>query len=197
MTLPDLKIHTPAESWPEQGQWTFEDWLRLPDDGFRYELIQGELLMSPPPSIEHQNAVSSLLAEMRLFARKHYLGLVLTSPVGVRSPQWKGVLQPDILFVSSERADIVQKDYIEDAPDLVVEILSPSNWMIDRGRKQEAYRQAGVREYWIVDYRAQTVDVLVLEGGDYMQHGHYGVGDMALSEVLIGMSIPVVEVFAH
>lgn len=196
MTAPMLKQQTPTESWPEQGQWAYEDWLRLPDDGFRYELIEGELLMSPPPSVEHQNAVSSLLSEMRRHARRNNLGLVLTAPIGVRLTDSSVTVQPDILFVEKAREGIIRQDLIEGAPDLVVEVLSPSNWMIDRGRKQEAYRRSGVREYWIVDYRARTIDVLVLDSGEYVQQGQYGQNDTATSKVLSGFMIAVAEVFS-
>ncbi len=197
MAAPALKQQEINESWPEQGQWQYEDWLRLPEDGFRYELFEGELLMSPPPTVEHQNAVSSLLAAMRRHARKNDLGLVLTAPIGVRLLESSAVIQPDILFIEKSRKDIVHQDLIEGAPDLVVEVLSPSNWMIDRGRKQEAYRRAGVREYWIVDYRARTIDVLVLDSGEYVQRGHYGEHDQAPSEALSGFEIEVAEVFAQ
>jgi Uma2 family endonuclease len=183
--------------WPEQGQWTFGDWLRLPDDSFRYEIIEGELYVSPPPSTNHQVAVSSLLAAMHYYANRGGLGLVLTAPIGVRLPDRETTVQPDVLFISRDRQDIVKDDVIDGAPDLVVEILSPSNWVYDRSRKQEAYQQAGVREYWIVDYRARSVDVLVLEGNEYVQRGHYGEGDVAPSEVLAGFSIPVSDIFAR
>lgn len=82
-------------------------------------------------------------------------------------------------------------------PDLVVEVLSPSNWVYDRSHKQEAYLQAGVKEYWIVDYRARTVDVLVLEDDEYVQRGQYGEGSKVASEALTGFSIAVSEIFAR
>ena len=197
MAVPTIQAPTTARSWPEQGQWTYADWLRLPDDGFRYELIEGELFVSPSPSIEHQNAVSALLTEMRYYARGKNLGLVLTAPIGVQLPDHAVVVQPDVLFVSRDRLDIVADDMITGAPDLVVEVLSPSNWVFDRTRKQQAYEQAGVREYWIVDYRARTVDVLVLEGREYVQRGQYRQGDSAPSEALPGFAIPVADIFTR
>jgi len=185
--------------WPEQGQWTFDDWLRLPDDEFRYELIEGELFVSPPPTVEHQNTISNLLLAMRLHAQTNGLGLVLTSPVGVRLPGETTIVEPDVLFVSRARQEIIGNDYIDGAPDLIVEVLSPSNWMFDRGRKQETYRRAGVSEYWIIDYRARAIDVIVLEteSGQYAQRGHYGEGDTAVSEVLVGFSLPVAGAFVR
>lgn len=180
---------------PEQGEWRYEDWLRLPDDGFKYEVIDGELYMSPPPSIEHQNSATSLSARMRHHAEKHDLGLVLTSPVAVRLPNQDVPVQPDILFIVKSRLDIVGENNIEAEPDLVVEILSPSNWMYDRGRKQEIYKQAGVKEYWIVDYRRKKVDVLVLEGGEYLLQNEYGAADTAVSVILTGFTVVVADIF--
>jgi Uma2 family endonuclease len=195
MATPTIKPSPPVG--PPQGQWTYQDLLGLPDDGFRYEIIEGELHVSPPPTIEHQNAVSSLLAAMRAYARTNSLGLVLTAPIGVRLPDEEATVQPDILFVGRDRAAIIGDDVIDGAPDLVVEVLSPSNWVYDRGRKQEAYRQAGVREYWIVDYRARTVDVLVLEGREYVQRGQYAAAETAASEALPGFAILVADIFAR
>lgn len=183
--------------WPEQGQWTFDDWLRLPDDEFRYEVIEGELFVSPPPNITHQVAVSSILAAMYHYARTNELGMVLTAPIGVRLPQRETTVQPDVLFIRRGRLDIVKPDIVDGAPDLVVEVLSPSNWVYDRSGKLEAYKRAGVREYWIVDCRARTIDVLVLEAGEYVQRGRYAEGEIALSEVLTGFSLPVADAFAR
>jgi Uma2 family endonuclease len=171
--------------------------MRLPDDDFRYEIIEGELYVSPSPSTGHQIAVSSLQAEMHHHARRHKLGTVLTSPIGVLLPGRRTTVQPDVLFIGRERSEIIKDDVIDGAPDLVVEVLSPSNWIYDRSHKQAAYQRAGVREYWIVDYRTQTIDVLVLDEGEYVQRGHYAEGDVAISEVLSGFSVSVVDVFAR
>lgn len=195
MATPTVQQTVPPK--PPQGQWTYGDLLTLPDDGFRYEIIDGELQVSPPPSIAHQYAVSSLLAAMHMYSKQHDLGIVLTAPIGVQLADETTVVQPDILFVRRDRAAIIGDDVINGAPDLVVEVLSPSNWIYDRGRKQEAYRQAGVGEYWVVDYRARTVDVLVLEGSEYIQRGQYGATETAASETLTGFSILVGDIFAR
>ncbi len=187
---PPIKIDLPP-----QGEWTYADWLRLPDDGFKYEVIDGELHMSPPPSIAHQNSTTSLAARMRHHAEKHDLGLVLTSPVGVRLPNQEVPVQPDILFIVKNRLNLVGDNYVEAAPDLVVEVLSPGNWMYDRGQKLEVYEQAGVKEYWIVDYRKKTVEVLVLEDSEFVLQNVYGVGDTAVSVILTNFSVPVADIF--
>jgi Uma2 family endonuclease len=195
MALPTIERQETRVTWPEQGRWTYDDWLRLPGDEFRYEIVEGELHVSPSPSTGHQFVVTSLIAAMHAYARKHELGAILTAPVGVRLPEQDTAVQPDILFVARDRLNIIRDDIIDGAPDLVVEVLSPSNWIYDRTRKQKAYERAGVREYWIVDYRARTVDVLALEGGEFVQRGQYHDGDTVASEVLPGLTIPVADIF--
>ena len=197
---PPMVPRPPATSraWPpEQGRWTYEDWLRLPDDGFLYEVLDGELYISPPPFIPHQRSVGRLSTRMFLFAEEHGLGEVLQAPTGVRLPGQPVPVQPDILFVSLDRKGIVGKEYVEGAPDLVVEVLSPSNWHLDRKEKFQAYRSAGVREYWIVDPRARTVEVFVLEEGSYTLIAKLGAGDTVRSRVLSGFEVNVGDIFAE
>jgi Uma2 family endonuclease len=187
----------PPTLWPEQGKWTYEDWLRLSDDGFRYEILNGELYMSPPPTTQHQDALLALAAAMRAFAVSRRLGKVLTAPCGVRLAGQPVPVQPDILFVSAARKNIIGKEYVEGAPDLVVEILSPSNWAYDRREKFAAYQEAGVAEYWIVDYRLRTVEVFHIEEGAYALIGKYGPGETARSVVLSGLEILSDDIFAE
>jgi Uma2 family endonuclease len=155
----------PTSQWPDQGQWTYEDWEQLPNNGARFEVIDGVLHMAPPPSIAHQSIVANLFTLMNVHSTKNNLGRVFPSPVGVRLPTQPVPLQPDIVFVSKERKDIIGSQYIEGVPDLVIEVLSPSNWPYDRNEKFQVYQTAGVPESWIVDYRARTVEVLVMEAG--------------------------------
>jgi len=187
-----------AQVWPpEQGKWTYEDWLQLPDDGFRYEVLDGVLYMTPPPSISHQRALFRLARRMGNFALGHHLGEVLVAPCGVRLLGQPVPVQPDILFVSAERQDIFGVEYVEGAPDLVVEVLSPGNWLYDRTEKFRAYEEAGVCEYWIVDCRACTIEVFALEEGMYTLEGKFGEGETASSWVLAGFKVGVDELFAE
>jgi Uma2 family endonuclease len=181
--------------WPQQGEWTREDWLRLPNDGFRYEVLNGELYMTPPPAIQHQFASANLFSALRDFVQRHSLGYVLYAPCGVYLPTHPVPVQPDILFIHAERRGIIGAEYIEGAPDLVVEVLSPSNWLYDRREKFQAYQKAGVPEYWIVDYRARTIDVFFLEKGTYTLLDQYGAGEIARSRILEGFEVAVSEVF--
>lgn len=184
-----------ASEYPEQGKWTYDDWARLPDDGTRYEVIDGDLYMTPPPSVSHQSASIRLVTLMSNFVESRGLGFVFAAPIGVRLPSQPVPLEPDIVFVSSARKAIIGKEYIEGAPDLLVEILSPSNWIYDRHEKFNLYQSSGVPEYWIVDYRAQTVEVFVLEKGEYTLTGKWSAGEKATSRVLDGFQIAVADVF--
>jgi Uma2 family endonuclease len=125
------------------------------------------------------------------------LGEILTAPVGVRLPRQPVPLQPDIVFIRTERLGMVGEAYVEGAPDMLMEILSPSNWLYDRREKMQAYQEAGVAEYWIVDPHALTIDVYVLEQGAYGLLGQYRIGEVAHSQVLPGFGVPVETVFPH
>jgi Uma2 family endonuclease len=181
---------------PEQGEWTYEDWLKLPDDGYRDEVIDGVLYTSPPPLIRHQRSSIRIVDTFLAFLKLHPLGEVLYAPVGVRLPNQPIPLQPGLVFVRVERLTIVGENYIEGVPDLIVEILSPSNWLYDRREKMRVYQEAGVPEYWIVDPRAQTIEVYVLEQGVYQLAGQYGRGAVAASRLLPGFEVPVEAIFA-
>lgn len=183
-----------TSEYPEQGKWTYDDWARLPDDRTRYEVIDGELYMTPPPSILHQSASVRLLTKMSNFVESRGLGIVFSAPLGVRLPNQPVPVQPDIVFVSSARKAIIGKEYVEGVPDLVVEILSPSNWMYDRHEKFDLYQSAGVPEYWIVDYRAKTVEIVVLEQGEFTLIGKWGAGETASSRVLSGFQVAVADI---
>lgn len=186
---------TDYRQWPEQGRWAYADWERLPDDGNRYEVIDGELHVSPPPAIPHQSSSGNLFAGMYTHAETHQLGFVFSAPIGVRLPNQPVPLQSDIVFVSKARKAIIGAQYIEGAPDLVVEILSPSNWAYDRVEKQRVYAEAGIPEYWILDYRAKTIEVLVLESGEYVLIRRYGMTERVASRVLANFEIDVAAMF--
>jgi Uma2 family endonuclease len=181
---------------PAQGEWTYEDWLRLPDDGYRYEVIDGVLYMSPPPLIRHQRTSMRIETRFIDFLKLHPSGEILHAPVGVRLPNQSVPLQPDIVFIRAERLDIIRENYIEGTPDLIIEILSPSNWLYDRREKLQVYQEAGVLEYWIVDPRAEIIEIYILEQGIYRLAGQYGRGAVASSLVLGGFQVPVDVIFA-
>jgi len=177
--------------WPPQGKWTYEDYCRLPADGWIYEVIEGELYMSPAPLTIHQRCKLKFAATFLSFAEDHDAGMVLDAPTDVLLPGLANPVQPDVIFVAKERLDIVKDERVEGAPDIVVEVLSPSNWFLDRREKFKIYAKAGVREYWIVDPKLRTIELYNLRGSAYALIGKYGVGESVRSEVLAGFEITV------
>lgn len=188
MTLDVEKIMdiTPAD-WvpgPGQGNWTYNLYAALPEDGKRYEIVDGVLLdMSPAPGTAHQTVVLRLAASMLALIDYTGLGRTFIAPVDVElSP--KMVFEPDIVVVLNAGREKVQKSHIVGAPDLVVEVASPRTKRYDRTIKREAYARAGIREYWYVDPIACTIEVLFLEDGAYRSIALLKGQDRLLSRVV-------------
>jgi Uma2 family endonuclease len=152
---------------PQNKVWTYEDLLALPDDGKRYEIINGVLLEVPAPSYLHQVVSSELNALLHEFVRSRQLGRVTAAPLDVRLSE-RNVVQPDLVFLSNDKLNLVREGRINGAPDLVAEILSPSTAHIDLVRKLMLYLNHGVREYWIVEPDTQTIAVQYLDDGRYV-----------------------------
>jgi Uma2 family endonuclease len=129
--------------------WTYDEYARLPDDGDRYEVIDGEVLVTPAPSTTHQHILGTLYRSLRTYVEREGLGVVLMD-VDLLFVEGQ-FLRPDLLFVpSAERAGITSRG-VERAPNLVVEVVSPSSGSLDRVKKPRRYRDFGVPEYWVVD----------------------------------------------
>jgi len=182
-----------AQLWPPKGEWTEADYFALPDTNRFVELSEGELVMPPHPTHTHQLIVLELATAMRAFVQQKDLGIVQIAPLPVRL--WPGkIREPDILFVAGEHADRIGEQ-VYGPPDLVVEVLSPATQRTDRQEKTTEYARAGVREYWMVDPKAGTIEVLVLREGHYRLLGKWGEGGTARSEVLEGFEVAVKEIF--
>lgn len=174
---------------------TYEEYISLPEDTRPCELINGELYMPPAPIRRHQRVLTNLLHVIDRFVRENDLGEVYTSPLDVVLDRARPlILQPDLLFVSHVRRHILQ-ERIEGAPDLVVEVLSPSSALRDRTEKTVWYGQYGVREYWLVDPETRTIEVRRLSAGGYEPLGVYKPGQILTSEVLLGLALPVGAIF--
>jgi Uma2 family endonuclease len=180
--------------WPAPGQWTYEDYRDLPDDGYRYEIICGELYMSPAPNIGHQKSSGELEYALQGFVRTHNLGIVLHAPCDVILAAKATPVQPDILFVSGDRLHIITEQNVYGAPDLIIEILSPTTRDYDRQQKFHLYEQVGVVEYWLVDPQERIIEVFELVGGAYILLGKWEEGQRAMSHVLAGFEVAVNEV---
>jgi Uma2 family endonuclease len=172
--------------------WTYDDLARLPDNGKRYEILDGDLVVSPSPSREHQRALKWLfLVFQRQLERANVAEVFLAPFDAILSAQ--RVLVPDLMVVRLERISIVRERGIEGAPDLVLEVMS-SRASLDRVRKFDLYAKAGIPEYWIVDPIGETIEVYFLVEGDYQLAGYYGHDEIALS-VVFQADVPLLEIF--
>jgi Uma2 family endonuclease len=170
---------------------TYADWLRFPDDGRRYEILEGELYVTPPPNVEHQRISRNLLL---VLSRLSLDGEVLCAPLGVRLGD-EDVFEPDLVVILREHSDRIGAQVIEGAPDIVIEILSPGSARRDLGPKREKYREAGVPEYWIVDPASSSVEVLALRDKAYVRHGVFKKSEILRSALLPELEVALAEVF--
>jgi Uma2 family endonuclease len=191
-TTEKLPMATPAD-WvpgPEQGQWTYAAYAALPDDGHRYEVVNGVLYMTPSPSWSHQEVAFEIASYLRTHIRTAGLGGVFMAPVDVElAPE--DVFQPDVVVLLKASREKLKGRHIVGAPDLVVEVVSPGSATMDRHDKYVAYAQAGVPEYWIVEPGTQTVEVLVLKGERYHTLGVFQGKATLPSQVLPGFDVHV------
>jgi Uma2 family endonuclease len=145
---------------------TYEDLLEMPDDRNRYEIIDGQLQVTPAPTPDHQTVVLNLGSELNRHAKAHKLGRVYIAPCDVFFSDFN-VVEPDIFFVSSARDSIIESRLIRGAPNLVVEVLSPSTSRRDRLAKRQLYAEFGVDDYWLIDPIARTVEIHALQNSAY------------------------------
>ncbi len=137
---------------------TYADFLLFPDDGKRHELIDGAHYVTPSPKLKHQAIVGNLYWLIRSFLTDHPIGNAYLSPLDVVLSDID-VVEPDLLFVASEQLDILTERNVSGPPTLVVEVLSESTRRRDETLKMKLYERMGVREYWMVDPEAETVNV--------------------------------------
>ena len=174
---------------------TYEDYCRTPDDK-RYELLNGELMTVPAPNMKHQQVVIRLGRELSRFTQEHGLGEVYVAPVDVVLSD-TDVVQPDVLFISRAREDRITEENVRGAPDLVIEILSPSTADRDLGYKHELYGRHGVLEYWIIDPVAETVAVHRQRDGKLERTGRFGRGQSLATTVLEGLALELDDILAR
>ena len=174
-------------------KFTYEDYKHTPEDK-RYELLDGELIMVLAPRTAHQRTSRDILIPINTFVAENDLGEVFIAPCDVVLSD-TDVVQPDLLFVSKERSHIINEDNIRGAPDLVIEILSPSRAQRDRTLKRTLYALHGVPEYWQADTDARNVLVLTLENGEYKVAGIYGEGQTLVSPLLQGFTLEIDKIF--
>jgi Uma2 family endonuclease len=176
---------------------TYEAFLALPETKQRYDVIDGEMVvMSPSPTPKHQRIALNLSLQLAPFVRAHHLGELLIAPLDVlitRSPLQ--TRQPDLFFVSTSRRNIIGPQQIEGGPDLIIEILSPSNTRADMDSKLQDYWLIGVQECWLVSPEARSIEVLQRGVEHFERSGFYGMGDMIDSGVLPNFHLRVEDVW--
>jgi Uma2 family endonuclease len=173
---------------------TYDEFRQLPDDGKRYELIHGEVHVSPSPNTRHQTTHSNLFTSLGPHVKTHRLGRLLSTPYDVRL-SLDTALQPDLLFISNARAVVILDNYVAGAPDLVVEILSPSTAAHDRATKLALYAEARAPWVWFLDPQAKTEEVLRLEGRRYFVDSILAGDQILTSSLFRGWQLPLHELF--
>jgi len=176
-------------------QWTYEDYLKLPNDGRRYEIIEGVLYVSNAPNIDHQFTVVKLVSQMDVFVTQNQLGYVLTAPFEVHLSEKTRPVQPDVLFIKTDRWPKSGTQLFDGAPDLIVEVLSPSTRRLDQVIKFHAYEKAKVPEYWIADPKTRLVQVFSLNDRKYELVGEFMGDEIIESKVLPDLKITTDSIF--
>ncbi len=173
---------------------TYEDYCALPDDGLRYEVVEGMLFSEPSPRIAHQRVALRLATILDGHVRARGLGDLFVAPVDVLLDR-RTVVVPDLVFVARDRSAIVTDRAVEGAPDLIIEILSPGTTRRDRVAKMNAYARHGVIHYWLVDPDAKTLEAFQLSEGRYQLVAAVG-GDEAFTPSLFpDLTVPLAELW--
>lgn len=180
---------------PKQGEWTYSEYAALTDDGQWYEIVNGVLVMAPSPDGPHQDAALRFAHYLLIHVEFAGLGKVRISPSDVvLAPD--NVYQPDVFVVLNAHLDRVQEKRVVGAPDLVIELASPSTALYDRLTKYEIYARFGVPEYWIAKTASRTVEVLVLENGKYRSLGVFRGQETLPSRIVPEVPVHVDQFFA-
>jgi Uma2 family endonuclease len=193
------RMDRPSDMQPARAEpirLTYEDFLNFPDDGRRHELVDGDHYVTPAPVLRHQEISGELLSALKNYLRAHPIGRVYAAPADVVLSDFD-VVEPDLLFVSSERRGIL-RDQVHGAPDLVVEIVSPASRRADEVTKRHLYDRAGVHEYWIVD---PEIDVVKIhrrqDDGRFPRVAELARenGDRLESPLFPGFTLPLADLF--
>lgn len=175
---------------------TYDHYRHLPDDGKQYQIIGGELFMTPAPTPYHQEVSLNIATSLRNFVQLHRIGKVYTALIDVILSV-TDVVQPDIVFIARERLNIITKKNIVEAPDLIVEILSEHTESIDRKKKFTLYEKHGLKEYWLADPSEKTIEQFVLKENSFQLHASINGNQNLSSVVLDKFTLAADDVFAN
>ncbi len=174
-------------------QATYADYLKTPEGG-KFQLIAGEILEMTSPSLYHQEILLNIISEFRHFLLKNKIGKVFVAPLDVYFSDTE-VYQTDILLLLNESFSKMKENKIEGAPDLVVEVLSPSTAYYDLKHKKSIYEKQGVKEYWIVDPMEKSVEIFENISGKFNSLGEFSKSDSIKSKLISGLEVGLESIF--
>ncbi len=173
---------------------TYDDYLTLPEDGKRYEVIGGEVFMIAAPIINHQQISQNIESRLDRYLEEHNIGKYFHAQVDVVLSM-TDVVQPDIFYISNERSHIIAENNIVAAPDLVAEIISESTKVRDQTTKKALYEKYGVKEYWIVYPDKEKIEQFLLENKKLILNKTFQKTEELFSKVIDGFTLPADQVF--
>lgn len=185
-----------VESGHSTTKLTYADYVRLPDDGLRHEIIGGEHYVTPAPSVRHQRILGRIFYAVQSYLNSNPFGEVFPSPLDTLLGEFD-IVVPDLIYISNERSGYLTAKNLQGPPDLVIEILSPSTQRRDRGLKRDLYDRVGVDEYWLVDPVDDRIAVYRREPGDtFGIPVEYARTAILVSPLFPGLELSLDRVFA-
>lgn len=175
-------------------KYSYEDLKSSPDDRHRYEIFQGDLIMTPSPSAIHQIAVGNLYRLLSNFAETQGFGKVLLAPLDVYFDE-ETVVVPDLLFIAKSRLAILDDEKVNGVPDVIIEVISPSTEKHDRGFKFKRYAAEGVKEYWIVEPAKKVLEIYRLREKGFFLTSAFGHNDVVRSPYFQGLTFDLEEIW--
>ncbi len=177
----------------EKTKSTYADYLKTPEGG-KYQLIDGEIIEMPSSKTIHQKILLFIGSTFLFFIRSKNLGEVFVAPMDVYLSDTE-TYQPDVFIILNQNTSIIEENRIKGAPDLVVEILSPSTAYYDLRHKKNTYEASGVKEYWILDPIEKSLEIYSLVQNKFILQAEYKKADVAKSLLIAGLEINLAEVF--
>lgn len=174
---------------------TYDDYAKLtPPESGNYELHKGQIVYMPTPIPLHQLISSELHILLGFFIKTHGLGKLIAAPMDTVFTQ-NDTLQPDLLFISKDRLDIIGEKKIEGAPDLVIEIYSPSNSTKEMSYKKYIYETCGVKEYWVIYPEKTMIRQYENRENELFSMGDFNINDTLKSLIIEGFELKVSDIF--
>lgn len=174
---------------------TYADYVLFPDDDLRHEIIEGEHYVTPSPATRHQRISGRLFHLIQSYLDTHPIGEVFDAPFDVLLSDIN-IVVPDLVYISNQRSHFITPKNLQGAPDLVIEILSPTTRPRDERLKRDVYERAGVEEYWLVDPERDLVDIYRRRGAVFQEPLRYEKAQVLTTPLLPGLELPLHKILA-